>query len=102
MELQGFPERLREAIAAADLTIAETAKLSGLALSTVQFYLSGRRDNPSGENVLALSTVLGCGAGWLLAGEGDAPTPAEALAAVERARKAPLQPAADAAPAEVA
>ena len=66
MELQGFPERLREAIAAADLTIAETAKLSGLALSTVQFYLSGRRDNPSGENVLALSTVLGCGAGgWL-------------------------------------
>lgn len=88
MELQGFPERLREAIDAADLTIAETARLSGLALSTVQFYLSGRRDNPSGENVLALSTVLGCTAGWLLAGEGRAASRAAVKAAVERARAA--------------
>ena len=88
MELQGFPERLRAAIDAANLTIAETARLSGLAVNTVQFYLSGRRDNPSGENVLALSAALGCGAGWLLAGEGDAPTPEAARVAVGRARAA--------------
>jgi len=92
MELQGFPERLRAAIDAADITIAETARLSGLALNTVQFYLSGRRDNPSGENVLALSNVLGCGAGWLLAGEGDAPTADAARSAVARARAALTSP----------
>lgn len=88
MELHGFPERLREAITAADITIAETARLSGLSLNTVQFYLSGRRDNPSGEKALALASALGCGVGWLLAGEGDAPTVEAVRAAVERARVA--------------
>lgn len=88
MELQGFSERLREAITAADITIAETARLSGLSLNTVQFYLSGRRDNPSGEKALALATALGCGVGWLLAGEGAAPAVEVVRAAVERARAA--------------
>ena len=95
MELQGFSERLRAAIDAADITIAETARLSRLSLNTVQFYLSGRRDNPTGENVLALSSVLGCTAGWLLAGEGSAPSAKAVRAAVERARKASSDVAAE-------
>lgn len=38
--------------------------------------------------------ALGCTVGWLVAGEGDPPTAADVLAAVERARLA-AQPAVD-------
>ena len=47
---------------------------------------TGRRDNPTIDTSKALARALGCGVGWLVAGEGDPPNNDAVRAAVERAR----------------
>jgi len=83
------------------LACAELDRLAGLHRGHVWQIEHDSRENPERDTVRGLARALGCTVGWLLEGEGDAPT-AEAIgAAVAEARKAET-PAADAAPAEVA
>ena len=49
---------------------------------------TGRRGNPTADTSRALAKALGCTVGWLIAGEGEAPSDDEIGAAVERARLA--------------
>lgn len=56
---------------------------------------TGRRDNPTIDTSKALARVLGCGVGWLVAGEGDPPTDAQVSAAVESARSERRGPTVD-------
>jgi transcriptional regulator with XRE-family HTH domain len=56
----------------------------------------GKAENPKADTVRALATVTGCTVGWLLAGEGDAPTADEVREAVARARNASTSPVAEA------
>ncbi len=86
MELQGFSDRLRRVIDLGGVTIAETARLSDLSTNAVQFFLSGRRENPSSESVVALARATGVSLDWLLTGEGKEPTANDVRAAVEAAR----------------
>ena len=88
MELQGFSDRLRRAIDLGGVTISEAARLARLSTNAVQFYLSGRRENPSGESAVQIARALGVSLDWLLTGTGEEPTANDVLAAVERARAA--------------
>ena len=56
---------------------------------------TGRRDNPTIDTSKALARVLGCGVGWLVAGEGEPPSEGQVAAAVEAARSERRGPTVD-------
>ena len=58
-----FSLRLREAIAAKELTQEGLAREMGLSLRAVQMWCGGQSE-PRGRQLVALSDVLGRDAGW--------------------------------------
>lgn len=69
------------------LSARELAGLAGLgSRGHVEGLESGRTDNPTRATIVALAHALGCSSGWLVDGEGDAPTEDAVRLAVEAAR----------------
>jgi len=103
MTLTSFGARVRHLRQQVEgLACAELDRLAGLHRGHVWQIESGSRENPERDTVRGLARVLGCTSGWLLEGEGDAPSADVVSAAVGEARKAETATAADVAPAEVA
>lgn len=80
-----FSGRLRALRELAELDTRELDRLAKRGEGHVSMIETGRRVNPELATVKALADVLGCSLGWLLAGEGEAPTAGEVKAAVNRA-----------------
>ena len=64
------------------------SELAGLSPTLVSYLERGERESVEARTLVALATVLGTSAEWLLTGLGDAPTERRVRAAVERARQA--------------
>lgn len=88
-------ERVRQARRLVEgLTAAELSSLIGVSAGYIALLEAGTRSNPGSDIVTRLARVLGCSAGWLLTGEGQAPEAPEVRVAVARAREAHRGPAA--------
>lgn len=85
-------DRLRQERQRANLSARELDGLAGLGAGHVSMIEGGRRTNITADTAFALSRVLGCSVGFLLAGEGDAPDAESVRAAVDRARGVDSRP----------
>ena len=83
-----FTGRFRWLMAVADLRQSSAARITGLSSKAVEFFSSGRRDNPTAETARAIAHAFGVSLDWLLAGTGS--TPSEEC--VRRAVGAKLDP----------
>lgn len=82
-----FPERLKWARKTAQLSQRGLASLAKLKSDAhIRHIESGLIKSVETHTVQAIARVLGCSLDWLLNGEGDEPTEAAILAAVELAR----------------
>jgi len=88
-----FGQRLRELRQIAGLSGRALDALAGLHPNHVAAL--EHVDNCQSTTARKLADALGCTVGWLVAGEGTAPEADAVRAAIERARSAPPQPAAD-------
>ena len=79
-------------------TPTELSRLAGLAPPHVGMVLRGDIKALSAETARKVAAVSGCTLGWLMAGEGDAPSAEDVRAAVAAAQERAAQPAADEAP----
>lgn len=66
--LEGFPERLAEAIQAKGMKPYRAEELAGLKRGHINHILSGKRRNVSAETLLKLQQVLDVSVDWLLTG----------------------------------
>lgn len=71
-----------------ELACAELDRLAELHRGHVWQIENGARENPESKTVRALARVLGCSAGWLIEGEGKAPSGRTVRSAVAAARSA--------------
>lgn len=79
--IDSMNQRLRTCREQAGLSARELSKLAGLAPSHVGLLEASKTSNLNSATLLQLCQVLGCTAGWLVNGEGKAPS----TAAVKRA-----------------
>lgn len=68
-----FTGRFRWLMAVADLRQSGVARVTGLSPKAVEFFSSGRRDNPTAETAMAIAGAFGVSLDWLLAGVGPVP-----------------------------
>lgn len=81
--METFRDRFRFLVTASGLSQAAVARGSGISEQAAAFFISGARLNPRIETARRLASFFGTTVGWLLAGEGDAPT-AESVALAVR------------------
>lgn len=81
-----FGQRLRDLRETAGLSCRGLDSAAGLHFNHVAAL--ERLDNCQATTARKLAEALGCSVGWLLAGEGEAPSAEDVRAAVERARAA--------------
>lgn len=81
-----FGQRLRDLRETAGLSCRGLDSAAGLHFNHVAAL--ERLDNCQATTARKLAEALGCSVGWLLAGEGEAPSADDVRAAVERARDA--------------
>lgn len=66
----GIAERLREALDALGVSVAEASRASGIPYRSMQNYLRSERE-PNAEALRALNAHLGISVDWLLSGNGQ-------------------------------
>ena len=86
--MQTIANRLRWAREQTGLSARALSVLVEASPALVGLIERGDVESPRLETLSALADALGTTVGWLLAGEGEPPTPEAILAAVERARAA--------------
>lgn len=63
-----LPERLKEAMARAEISAADLARRIGVTRATVSFWLTGATKRIEGENLTRTARELRCHAAWLAEG----------------------------------
>lgn len=66
-----FSQRFSDAIKHSGLKSKEIASKSSVSAGYISDLKSGKKDNPSSENVKKFSDILGCDCEWLLTGLGE-------------------------------
>lgn len=64
----------------------EIDRLTGLSLGHTQQIVAGDVRDPGGATLTRIASTIGCTAGWIVAGEGRAPTARGVTAAIAEAR----------------
>lgn len=72
--MSSFSSRFRDAMRLRRIKAPELARLSTVSQPYIYDLLMGRAKNPSVEKITALAQALDVNTGWLLTGDGDAPT----------------------------
>jgi transcriptional regulator with XRE-family HTH domain len=72
--MRSITDRLKWARETAGLSQRRLAKVADLSEAVVRHLEGGTTETIETKTALKLSGALGCSVGWLLAGEGDAPT----------------------------
>jgi hypothetical protein len=68
------------------VSLSETDALAGKTRGHWQAIVAGNATNPTLSTLSAYAEVCGASVGWLGKGEGDAPSPDDVKAAIERAK----------------
>jgi len=80
--------RLKSLLDFSGAAAREVDRLAGRAEGQIALIISRQQRALRDDVAKAYAAVLGCTVGWLVGGEGEAPTTADVLAAVARARLA--------------
>lgn len=82
-----MPLRLSRVLASSGVSAREVARLAGLSSEAhVGMIIRGSVESPTVSTIAAIARALGCTVGYLIAGEGEAPSDEQVRASVAAAR----------------